>query len=130
MYLLKLQEMNVSQRLRILVAIILTCLSMVGHCHAEATTPTLVIHARRYKFDPQEITLVEGKKVKLTLISDDVSHGIAVDELGISTVFSKTHPAVMVITPTVAGTFEGVCSRYCGAGHNRMRLIIHVTAGQ
>jgi cytochrome c oxidase subunit 2 len=68
--------------------------------------------------------------VRLTFISDDVAHGIAVDALGISTVFSKANPAVIVVTPTVAGTFEGVCSRYCGAGHNRMRLIIHVIASQ
>lgn len=120
--------MNGLQRLIVITAFLLTCISFAGACRAEGDVPTFVIHANRYKFDPSEISLVQGKKARLAFISDDVAHGIAVDALGISIVFSKTHPAILVVSPANVGTFEGRCSKYCGIGHNQMRLIIHVAA--
>jgi cytochrome c oxidase subunit 2 len=89
--------------------------------------PVVTIRAKRYEFQPSEITLKEGQKVKLIFISDDVPHGISVTELGISAEISKNHPTQMIIRPTTLGKFEGVCSRYCGAGHDTMRLVVNVT---
>jgi cytochrome c oxidase subunit II len=122
--------MNCRQRFLSIAAFTLACFLIAGICLAETNIPTVVIHAQRYQFDPSEISLVQGKKVKLIFISDDVAHGIVVDELGISTLFSKTHPAVIMITPATLGTFRGQCSRYCGSGHNQMQLTIRVIARQ
>lgn len=101
--------------------------SSVRESHADTGIRTAItIHAERYKFVPSDITLKQGQKVKLTFISDDVPHGIAVTDLGISSNFSKAHPSQIVITPDKSGTFEGECSRYCGSGHGKMKLEIHV----
>lgn len=99
--------------------------SFIRQSHAD-TGIVITIHAERYKFVPSEITLKQGQKVKLIFISSDVPHGIAVTDLGISANFSKAHPNQVVLTPDKFGTFEGECSRYCGAGHGKMKLEIHV----
>jgi cytochrome c oxidase subunit 2 len=87
---------------------------------------TIDIHARRYKFDPSEITLKKGEPVTLRLISDDVPHSLRVPGLAINLEVSHDHPAEMTITPSSVGDFKGECGRFCGIGHGKMKLTIHV----
>jgi cytochrome c oxidase subunit 2 len=94
--------------------------------NAKVKVPIMTIHARRYEFIPSSTTLELGKTVELVLVSDDIIHGLSVDGLGIDLKASKNQPAHILITPNKAGDFEGQCSRYCGAGHSEMKLLIHV----
>jgi cytochrome c oxidase subunit 2 len=121
--------MKAIQRTALLVTVALIVLgsSSIFQSRADTVTPTVTIHAKRYEFSPSEITLKQGKKVELVFISSDVPHGISLADLGISLDFSKTHPTRVTITPAKSGIFEGECSRYCGSGHNRMKLTVHVT---
>lgn len=93
---------------------------------AEPNIPVITIHAKRYEFKPSEITLKVGKAVRLVFISDDVTHGISVDGLGIDIAIRRYRSNEVDVTPHRAGTFEGHCSVYCGIGHDRMKLLIHV----
>lgn len=92
----------------------------------KSTQPVIMIHARRYEFKPASITLKQGKPVKLIFISDDVTHSLTVDGLGLEVRIKKNHSSDVILTPSKVGDFLGKCSIYCGAGHDRMKLAIHV----
>jgi len=90
------------------------------------TARTIVIHARKFAFVPNAITLKKDETVKLVLISDDVHHSLAVRGLGIRSQITPGHPANVVVTPTMVGDFPGACSFYCGSGHRSMVFMVHV----
>lgn len=94
---------------------------------AETTPPTIVIHAKRFAFVPSQITLKTRHTVQLMFISNDITHTIVVPGLGIDQIVRNGRPKTLVITPTTPGDFSGMCGRYCGAGHNKMKFVIHVS---
>jgi cytochrome c oxidase subunit II len=94
--------------------------------HTEAEVPVITIHAKQYEFIPSEITVKAGQRTRLIFISDDVPHGISVEELLSDVSIKKGKPTEIEITPSKAGDFQGQCSWYCGMGHARMNFLIHV----
>lgn len=93
---------------------------------ARSTPPVITIHARRYEFIPSNITLKQGKQVKLVFISEDITHSLTVGGLGLEVRIRKNHHNEVLLSPSKVGNFQGECSIYCGAGHDRMKLVIHV----
>jgi cytochrome c oxidase subunit 2 len=87
---------------------------------------TITITAHRFAFDPAEITLKKGEEVVLILQSKDVTHGLVIEELGVRIDIKKGQPTEVKFTPETAGTFEGRCIHFCGAGHGSMTLTVHV----
>jgi cytochrome c oxidase subunit II len=96
------------------------------HGYTQDDTPAITIHAKRYEFVPAEITLTAGKPVKLIFIADDVAHGIAIEGLLPDRDINPGKPETVILTPSKAGDFPGECSLYCGAGHERMKFLVHV----
>ena len=86
------------------------------------------VSAKRYAFEPAEITLKQGETVDLELSSADVPHGLRIRELKIDLNVSKGKKGDAVFTPRTTGTFVGHCSVFCGSGHGQMTLTIHVVA--
>lgn len=84
--------------------------------------------ARRFAFEPAEITVKRGESVELKLTSADVAHGLRIRELKIDLHASKGKTAVTTFTPQTSGSFVGHCSIFCGAGHGQMTFTIHVVA--
>lgn len=107
-------------------SILSPALCLVHQEQIKSALPVIMIHARRYEFNPATITLKQGRKVKLIFISDDVAHSLTVASLGLEVRIKKNHSNEVLLTPSKIGNFEGECSIYCGAGHDRMKLIIHV----
>ena len=109
----------------------LIMLGVIGHppprLLAQQPEHTIDIHARKYTFDPSEITLKKGEPVTLRLISDDVTHSLRVPSLKIDQEVSKDHPSEVTITPSSVGDFKGECGHFCGIGHGRMKFTVHVT---
>jgi cytochrome c oxidase subunit 2 len=113
--------------LRIAGSLLLTLL--VAASSAKPASPRLVeVTAKRYGFEPAEITVKKGEAIKLELSSADVAHGIRVRELKIELHTSKGKKADAIFTPQATGTFVGHCSVFCGSGHGEMTLTIHVVA--
>lgn len=110
-----------------LFTLFVLCLPIGSRGWAEAPARTIEVHVHRFAFEPSEITVKAGEKVRLDLISDDVPHSLVVRDLGINEAVSKSHPSEVVFTPTRAGDFQGRCGRFCGSGHGRMTFTIHVT---
>ena len=84
------------------------------------------ITVKRFSYEPSEITVHKGQPVTFVLTSADVTHGLAVKELGIKTELKKGKPVETSFTPETVGTFTGKCSYFCGMGHGSMKLTIHV----
>jgi cytochrome c oxidase subunit II len=84
------------------------------------------ITASRFDFTPSEITLKKDDPVVIVLRSDDVAHGLRFRELGIDIKAGKGKTAETQFTPNKVGVFTGHCSVFCGSGHGRMKLILHV----
>jgi cytochrome c oxidase subunit 2 len=84
------------------------------------------VTAKRFEFQPGEITLKKGEPVVLVLKSVDVAHGIRFKELGIETKVGKGQTSELAFTPDKTGTFVGHCSVFCGSGHGAMTLTLHV----
>jgi cytochrome c oxidase subunit II len=87
---------------------------------------TISIEAHRFAFEPSEITVKKGQEVTLEIHSEDVSHGLVIEELGVRTEIQKGKTAEVKFDPEAIGTFEGRCAHFCGAGHGSMTLVVHV----
>ena len=107
----------------VIVSGIWPCLA-VGSAQTE--TRTINITARRFTYDPTEITLKKGEPVVLILKSLDVNHGLRVPELNIDLKVKKRRSSEVRFTPEQIGDFVGHCSVFCGSGHGSMKLTIHV----
>jgi len=100
---------------------------LMGPAVAEPAGPLHVeVTAKRYAFQPAEITLRKGQPVDLVVRSADVAHGLRVRELNLDIKINKGSIASVNFTPEKVGTYVGHCSVFCGAGHGRMTLTIHV----
>jgi cytochrome c oxidase subunit 2 len=93
-----------------------------------ASPHRIEVVAKRFAFEPAEITLKKGEAVDFVLTSKDVAHGVRIRELNLDLNVGKGKTADATLTPTVTGTFVGHCSVFCGSGHGQMTLTIHVVA--
>ena len=110
-----------------LAAVALTVLSATHRVHAAAPEgKTIQINAKRFHFDPDEVTLTKGEPVTIVLHGEDASHGLRVTELGLDLKVDKGATTQATITPDKPGDFVGHCSTFCGAGHGSMAITFHV----
>lgn len=85
------------------------------------------VSAKRFAFSPAEITIKKGEPVVLVFHSEDVTHGIRFEELGLKAEIVKGSGSEVRFTPDRAGDFVGHCSHFCGEGHGSMILTLHIT---
>jgi cytochrome c oxidase subunit II len=93
---------------------------------SESAPRRIEIIAKRFNFEPGEITLIKGEPVVLVLKSADVSHGLRIREVGLEVKASKERPGEAQFTPQKDGDFVGHCSVFCGARHGSMSFTLHV----
>ncbi len=87
------------------------------------------IEGPQWEFEPRVIVVSPGDSIRISLISPDVTHGFAINELGINTSYSpKDEGLVEVLIPadTPEGTYTMYCSIFCGSGHSHMKGTIVV----
>jgi cytochrome c oxidase subunit II len=87
---------------------------------------TLTIRASRFAFEPNEITVKKGEPVNVIVESEDVTHGLVIEDLGVRAEVKKGQSATITFTPETTGTFGGKCAHFCGSGHGSMTLTVHV----
>jgi cytochrome c oxidase subunit II len=97
-----------------------------GYSRAQSSPTRIEIHAKRFSFEPAEITISKGEAVTLALTSDDVPHSLLVEGLHINSTVTKGHVTEVTLTPETVGAFKGRCGRFCGSGHGSMLFIVHV----
>ena len=94
---------------------------------ARASEPRVIeIHAKRFGFSPDQVTLKKGETVKIRLISDDVTHGFFLRPLKIDEEVDPGQATEITLTPDKTGTFTTICDHFCGANHGNMNMTIVV----
>jgi cytochrome c oxidase subunit II len=113
-------------QLVLLIAVLMTTGIVSPMARAQEAPQRIEVTAKRFQFEPGEITVKKGKPVVLVLKSLDVAHGIHVRELNIDVKVSKGGTAEAHFTPDKTGDFVGHCSVFCGSGHGSMAFKVHV----
>ena len=90
---------------------------------------TIAVVARRFVFEPAEITVAVGERVRLLVTSGDGVHGIEIKRLNVKKEIPRGAKAVPIeFTATEAGRFPILCSEYCGKDHETMTGMLIVEA--
>jgi cytochrome c oxidase subunit 2 len=113
--------------LTLLAGVLATAAFMASTARAQAAAPRrIVVIAKRFSYDPGEITLKKGQPVVLVLKSADVAHGLRFREFDVNVKVKAGGTEEIQFTPDKTGDFIGHCSVFCGSGHGSMTLKLHV----
>jgi cytochrome c oxidase subunit II len=105
----------------------ITVLTALSASIVRAEEPKRIeITAKRFTYEPGEITLKKGQPVVLVIKSMDVDHGFRVRELNVDVKIPAGAPREVQLTPQKTGDFVAHCSVFCGPGHGSMALKLHV----
>ena len=115
-------------RLVLLIACIATAASSSAQPQADGPRVIEVV-AKRYVFEPAQIDVTEGERVRILVKSGDGLHGFEIKKFKVSKEIPRgSDPVAIEFTATEAGTFPILCSVFCGDGHNDMKGTLVVTA--
>jgi cytochrome c oxidase subunit 2 len=97
---------------------------------AQSEEPRVIeVIAKRFAFEPAEIEVTVGERVRLAVRSADGVHGIEIKKVRVNKEIPRGAAPVMIeFTATEAGRFPVVCSEYCGDGHDDMKGTLVVKA--
>ena len=102
-------------------------LLFVQEARPQAAPGRIEIVAKRFGFEPGEVSVKKGVPVTLALTSADVDHGLKFKELNVVVTAKKGQTKEVTFTPDKTGTFVGQCSVFCGSGHGGMKMTLRVT---
>lgn len=94
---------------------------------AQPAEQEIKIQAKRFAYQPAEITLKKDVPVILELTSLDVHHGFNCPDLGLRTDIYPGRTTTLRVVPDKTGNFPFHCDVYCGDGHEDMAGVIMVT---
>jgi cytochrome c oxidase subunit 2 len=114
--------------LGMLIGIALAGMTPARSIKAQAAPRRIEVTAKRFAFDPGEITVKKGQPVVLVLHGKDTAHGLRFRELNVDVKVRAGGTAELRFTPSEIGDFVGHCSVFCGKGHGGMTLTLHVVA--
>jgi cytochrome c oxidase subunit II len=93
------------------------------------TKPRIIpISARKFEYDPAELTLKLNEPVVFLLRSTDVVMGFSVPDFGVRGTILPGQVTEVPMTPTKTGEFIFLCDVFCGSGHENMEGTLHVVA--
>ena len=102
----------------------LITLQMSSATRAAQGPQVIKITAGKFKFTPNQITLIKGQPVTLELTSTDVTHGFMIRALKLDEEIKPGKVTDVTVTPTTTGTFKAICDHYCGLGHGGMKMTV------
>ena len=103
-------------------------LAALGALPAWSQERVVRIAARKFVFEPDEVTLKLGEPVVLELTTADVHMGFKAVELGVRADILPGQVTRLKLTPAKAGHFGFFCDVFCGDDHELMSGTIHVVA--
>ena len=101
--------------------ILLAALGMPSAVPAQDAVHEIRMTAKKYEFNPSQITVKQGEHVRLLITATDRDHGFKLDAFHIDQELKKGEIATVEFTADKTGTFPFECSRFCGLGHKRMK---------
>lgn len=82
----------------------------------EGQVKEITVKATNFKFEPSEIRVKKGEKIKLTLVNEEGVHGLMIHELNINI---EGNGSAEFVADKV-GEYNLMCSVMCGTGHGDM----------
>jgi cytochrome c oxidase subunit 2 len=110
----------------VLASVLAMFVSSAKVAQAQPAPHRIEVTAKRFAFEPGEITLKKGEPVVLVVKSADVAHGIRFRDLNVEVNVRAGGTGEVHFTPAKTGDFVGHCSVFCGSGHGSMVLKMHV----
>ncbi|MDN9009656.1 cytochrome c oxidase subunit II [Brevibacillus laterosporus] len=86
----------------------------------------LVMTSFIFTFQPNQIEVPVGAKVKFVVTSKDVVHGFEIPKTNVNIMVLPGHISEVTHTFDKPGTYLILCNEYCGAGHQLMAATIVV----
>ena len=77
--------------------------------------------AKKYEFNPSEVRVRQGERVRLLITTLDRKHGFQIKEFGVKVVLPGKEETVVEFVADRAGEFKFKCSVRCGWRHGRMK---------
>ena len=101
-----------------------------GALPPQAAEPRVIeVLARRYAFEPSQIDVTQGERVRLLVRSGDGMHGFEIRNFDVSEEIPRGGgPVVIEFTADEPGRFPILCSLFCGSGHDDMKGALVVQA--
>jgi cytochrome c oxidase subunit 2 len=81
----------------------------------------------QWEYLPKEITVPVGSKVTFYVTSSDVQHGFKIESTNINFQIVPGQVSKLSHTFTKPGTYNFICTEYCGSGHAAMFGAVVVT---
>ena len=95
---------------------------------AQAKPRIIPITARKFEYEPAELTLKLNEPVLFQLKSADVVMGFSVPDFGVRGTIIPGQVTEVPMTPTKTGEFIFLCDVFCGTGHENMEGTMRVVA--
>ena len=89
---------------------------------AQAPQPREIdVVVRRFAFEPAEVNVTVGERVRLMVRSADGVHGVEIEKFRVNKEIPRGgKPVAIEFTASAEGRFPILCSEYCGDGHDDM----------
>ena len=82
--------------------------------------------ARKFTYEPAELTLKVNEPVVFRLTTQDVVMGFSVPDFAVRATIVPGQTVEVLMTPTKTGEFTFLCDVFCGSGHEEMEGTLHV----
>ena len=86
----------------------------------------VVVVSSAFVYNPSELVVPVGSKVKFITTSKDVVHGFEIAGTNINMMAEPGYISEYVTTVDKVGEFLIVCNEYCGVGHTQMYSMLKV----
>lgn len=81
---------------------------------------------RQFAYEPREIRVKKGDRVRITITSTDVTHGFGIAEYGINRQTPPGQPVTVEFVADKPGRFAIFCTVFCGTGHAEHKGVLVV----
>jgi cytochrome c oxidase subunit II len=95
---------------------------------AQPKPKIIPVLARKYTYEPAELTLKVNEPVVFHLTTQDVVMGFSVPDFGVRATIIPGQTIEVPMTPTKLGEFIFLCDVFCGSGHENMEGTLRVIA--
>jgi len=94
---------------------------------ARAAPPRVIkVHARRFVFTPNRITLAPHERVVFELTAEDTTMGFSIPQFGVRADVPPGTVVNLAAEAGDAGTVQFLCDIFCGSGHETMNGVLVV----
>lgn len=76
--------------------------------------------AKQFAFEPAEVRVPFGRKIRLLVTSADVAHGLAIPAFNVNVNLAAGQITTIEFIADKKGSYPFFCSVFCGGGHKEM----------